>query len=72
MNMKIIEWFKSLFKKKESLTAPVSIAEDVINEPVEEAKPEAVSITVEPKPVKKTKKRGRPRKKKKEENPQQA
>lgn len=58
--MKMIEWIKSLFKKKE---VPM-VKEQVEVIPVEENKQEAVA---EVKPVVKKKKRGRPRKKKVEQ-----
>ena len=58
--MKMIEWIKSLFKKKE---VPV-VKEQVEVIPVEENKQETVA---EVKPVVKKKKRGRPRKKKVEQ-----
>lgn len=61
MNMKkIIEWIKSLFKKKE---VPV-VEEQVETTPVEEIKQETVA---EVKSVVKKKRRGRPRKKKVEQ-----
>ena len=65
--MCVINWFKSLFKKEEKKTERVTV-----NTITETPKSETIA---EPQPVKKNKKRGRPRKKKKVEqttNPQQA
>lgn len=66
MNMnKIIEWIKSLFKRKETVCAGECTVKTTL---VEEAQLESASVTVEPKSVvKKYKKRGRPRKKKVEQ-----
>lgn len=69
MIMKIIKWFKSLFKcnkVKENSTVADECQKMMAEYPVTEEIKEYAN-PVANKPVKKSKKRGRPRKKKKEE-----
>lgn len=69
MIMKMIKWFKSLFKcdkVKENSTVADECQKMMAEYPVTE-KECTNPVPVADKPVKKSKKRGRPRKKKKEE-----
>lgn len=69
MNMKMIEWIKSLFKcNKVEETAPIGEScQKMMAEYPATAEEVKCATPVADKPVKKSKKRGRPRKKKKEE-----
>lgn len=70
MNMKVIEWFKSLFKcyKVEETTLNAESCQKMMAEyPIAAEEDKPCANPVADKPVKKSKKRGRPRKKKKEE-----
>lgn len=70
MNMKMIEWIKSLFKcNKVEETAPIgeSCQKMMAEYPVTTEEAKLCTNPAADKPAKKSKKRGRPRKKKKEE-----
>ena len=70
MIMKMIKWFKSLFKcnkVKENSTVTAECQKMMAEYPVTKEEVKECINHVADKPVKKSKKRGRPRKKKKEE-----